>query len=228
MIQNHRGITDLIVSVCAIAITGLAARREFLMGHEPPPVALRAIANWHEVLDGGHLVYGPADAPVKVIEFGDFECRSCAEATKELRQLADRHPNLIAVIYRHYPLRELHQHAYLAAVASECAAIQGAFRTYHDLLFKDQQSIGRVRWTDFAARARVADTIRFRNCLGEVLARERVARDTDLAYRLGVRMTPTFVLNGNVLLGSSPTREQWDWLVTALAAKASVPPIAKR
>lgn len=220
-------VTNSILIVCALAITALVVRRELFSKLEPPGVGMRIITNWNEVLDGGHLLYGRHDAPVKIVEFGDFQCGACAEAGSELRQLYGRHPDFVAVIYRHYPLQSLHEYAYMAAVASECAADQGVFQGYHDVLFENHERIGRLSWTELAARAGVRDTIRFRDCLGDSLAHERVAKDTALAYHLGVRATPTFVINGNVL-SATPARERWDQLVKGLARKSSAQTAVKR
>lgn len=217
--MNTNKVTNTVLIVCAGAITVLVARREFM--REPPAVQMRTIRNWEEVVDGGHLVYGSEDAPVKVVEFGDFQCGACAEAAKQLRQLQTTHPKLVSVIYRHYPLRYIHEHAYMAAASSECAADQGVFRAYYEILFQEQQDIGRVPWTQLAARAGVRDTLRFRECLQEgSVAQERVTRDTAVGYQLGVRATPTFVLNGYVLL-NTPAPERWDQLVKGFARAAS-------
>lgn len=224
--MNANIVANLVLIVCASAITALVVRRELMP--EPPAVQMRVVGNWEGAADGGHVVYGSEEAPVKVVEFGDFQCGACAEAGKQLRELQARHPELVSVAYRHYPLGHIHEHAYTAAVSSECAADQGVFRAYYELLFEEQRNIGRVPWTELATRAGVRDTLRFHECLQDgSVAHERVARDTAVAYHVGVRVTPTFVVNGNMLL-NRPVPERWDQLVKGFAQAVSAEAEAKR
>lgn len=106
----------------------------------------------------------------------------------------------------------------MAAIASECAAVQGRFEAFHDLLYAEQTSIGLVRYTEFAARAGVVDTVAFGRCLSDPAIRTRLDEDRAAADRLGVRGTPTVLVNSQRFAGGRPA----DWIAnlvrTELAA----------
>src|SRR4051794_35568104 len=81
---------------------------------------------------------GPANAPVTVVEYGDFECPNCKQAAPVVRLLLKRWGARIRFVFRHYPLAEVHPHALQAAEAAECAGGQGKFWPMHDTLFDNQ------------------------------------------------------------------------------------------
>src|SRR5262252_3880390 len=82
---------------------------------------------------------GPSHAPVTVVEYGDFECPNCKQAAPALQLLLSRHPGRVRLVWRQFPLEEVHPHALQAALASEAAAGQGKFWAMHDLLLENQR-----------------------------------------------------------------------------------------
>ena len=86
-------------------------------------------------------VYGRADAPITVLEFGDFECPYCRDAAPVLRELVDTSDGQVRLVWRHFPLFEVHPYALSAALAAEAAGAHGKFWEMHDELFRDQDRL---------------------------------------------------------------------------------------
>jgi protein-disulfide isomerase len=195
-----RLITAFLV-ICAALVTGALIKREFFPG---PKLSASGLSNgvlWDTLATKGHWM-GASGAPVKILEFSDFQCPSCAEAQHALRAVRQEYPHQVAVIYRHLPLEGNHPEARPAAVASECAAAQGRFEPFHDLLFSSQNEIGRTPWEEFARRANVASIDAFRTCLKSGRFEGRVDEDARAARALRLIGTPTIIVNGKMLVGS--------------------------
>ena len=139
-------------------------------------------------------IRGPIEAPVTVVEYGDFECPYCGRAEPIVRELLNDFGE-VRYVWRHLPLSDVHPHAQLAAEASECAADQGAFWELHDLLLQNQQALRPGDLAGYAARLGL-DVDRFTNDLREHAGAGRVAEDVDSADLSGVSGTPTFFING--------------------------------
>ncbi len=104
------------------------------------------------VLDSGQLI-GARTARVRITEFSDFQCEYCAQLQPALRRLLRDHGSDVAIVFKHFPLEMIHPNAFGAALASECAAEQGAFQRFHDYLFEHRELIGRYEWLRFAQDA---------------------------------------------------------------------------
>lgn len=231
--MKPRSLVDVALLLCALLVVAMVGRREFAPrgATAMPSIQMRMVdsTSWSQVASGGHLLYGSANAPVRIVEFGDFQCGACATASAEIRALHERNPELVAIAYRHYPLQAIHRYAYTAAVASECAAEQGAFLSYYNALFEHYSQLDDASWAKLANIVQLADTARFRSCLGSGVAHRAVVQDTLLAYHLGVRGTPTFIVNRRFLLRNPATPEQWDSFVQEIAQekRAIVAPDSK-
>jgi Na+/H+ antiporter NhaA len=171
-------------------------------GHLAPLPRSRALLGTGETLvdlavpvaeDRDH-VRGPAEAPVTIVEYGDFECPYCGQAEPVVRDLLAGHAE-IRYVWRHLPLRDVHPRAYLAAKASEAAAKQDAFWPMHDLLFAHQDEL---RPTDLLRYAETLelDVEKFKADLRGRSVQSRVADDVESAQLSGVSGTPTFFING--------------------------------
>jgi Na+/H+ antiporter NhaA len=138
-------------------------------------------------------VRGAIDAPVTVVEYGDFECPYCGQAEPVVRELIRDFAD-VRYVWRHVPLNDVHPHAQIAAEAAEAAADQGAFWEMHDLLLDNQ---GALQPDDLIAYAEQLglDVERFTNSLREHTGAARVAEDVDSADLSGVSGTPTFFIN---------------------------------
>ncbi len=139
-------------------------------------------------------VRGPLDAPVTVVEYGDFECPFCGRAEPEVRELL-RDFSDVRYVWRHLPLSEVHLHAEGAAEAAEAAAAQDAFWPMHDLLLGHQDALDTADLVGYAERLGL-DVERFAGDLDACRRAERIAEDVEGADLSGVTGTPTFFING--------------------------------
>lgn len=174
--------------------------------------------------DGGGHSRGPATAPVTVVEFSDFACTHCRGFRDALDAVQAGDSQQVRLVFRHFPLdascnggvaSSIHPEACLAAVAAECAADQGQFWAYHDLLFENQKELGRPFLLAYAERLGL-DIPRFTSCLASDAARARVMADTRAAAALGVESTPTVFLNGRRIAGALDRGGLADALVLTL------------
>ena len=138
---------------------------------------------------------GPEDAPVTVVEYGDFECPYCGRAEPVVRDLLANFGADLRYVWRHLPLNDVHPNAQLAAEASEAAGDQDAFWEFHDLLLDHQ---GALKPRDLAryGEGLGLDVERFSADLRRHSGAGRVAEDVDGADLSGVSGTPTFFING--------------------------------
>jgi Na+/H+ antiporter NhaA len=139
-------------------------------------------------------IRGPLDAPVTVLEYGDFECPYCGQAEPAVRELLREHGE-VDYVWRHLPLNDVHPNAQRAAEAAEAAAEQGAFWEMHDLLLERQDALG---YRDLVGYARELglDVERFQDDLRTRTGAGHIAQDVDSADLSGVSGTPTFFING--------------------------------
>jgi len=139
-------------------------------------------------------IRGPADAPVTVVEYGDFECPYCGEAEPVVRGLLSGFGD-VRYVWRHLPLNDVHPYAQLAAEASEAAAAQGKFWEMHDLLLDHQGAVRIPHLVQYAEDIGL-DVQRFSDHLRRHAGVARMTEDVDSADLSGVSGTPTFFING--------------------------------
>ena len=144
-------------------------------------------------------VLGNPDAPVTVVEYGDFECPYCAAAAPVLRQLVAESDGRVRLVFRHFPLAQNHPHALTAALAAEAAGAQGAFWEMHDLLFARQD-----RLSDAALRAYAEELGLDGDRVVGAAAQEfavKVAADFETGLADEVAGTPTVIIDGQPFSG---------------------------
>jgi len=163
-------------------------------------------------------VRGPLDAPVTVVEYGDFECPYCGQAEPVVRELL-RDFGDVRYVWRHLPLSDVHPNAQLAAEASEGAADQGAFWEMHDLLLDHQDRLGPRDLVGYAEQLGL-DVDRFTKHLRDHAGAGRVAEDVDSADLSTVSGTPTFFINGRRHYGAYDIGTLTDAVRTARARAA--------
>jgi len=146
---------------------------------------------------------GPDSAPVTIIEFSDFQCPFCARSAPLPRQLVERYPGQVRVVYRHFPIDSIHPRARAAAEASACAHEQGRFWEYHDALFANARALEDADLERYAGGLSL-DLGAFRACVAEGRYREAVERDLADGRSAGVSGTPSFFVNGRLLGGAQP------------------------
>jgi len=170
------------------------------------------VDNWAQLVSAGQWL-GRRDAPVRIVEFSDFQCPFCARTHPVLEAVRRRYPERVSVLYRHFPLDAIHPHARPAAAASECAGEQGRFGEFASLLFAQQDSIGAKPWSRFAAQAGVGDAAAFDRCVRDRHTLAAVERDVKAGAATRIEVTPTLVING-VLYPGAITEAGLDSLVT--------------
>jgi protein-disulfide isomerase len=140
-------------------------------------------------------IQGPHDAPVQLVEFGDYECPYCREAYPVVKALQERLGDQMCFVFRNFPLAQAHPHAEEAAEAAEAAASQSKFWPMHDMLYENQDTLEPEDLVQYA-RALHLDLPRFVREMGDHLYAERVREDFRSGVRSGVNGTPTFFING--------------------------------
>jgi len=206
-------LTWLLFRATAVLPRGLRARA--LLGTAEPLVDL-----YIDVDPGRDHIRGPRDAPVTVVEYGDFECPFCGQAEPVLRELL-REFGDVRYVWRHLPLNDVHPNTQLAAEAAEAAAEQGAFWEMHDLLLGHQDALGWGSLIDYAERLGL-DLERFTTDLREHVGAVKVAEDVDSADLSGVSGTPTFFVNGRRHYGAYDIGTLSE-AVRAAGARATLP-----
>jgi Na+/H+ antiporter NhaA len=189
----------LSAAICASLVTWLLFRATALL---PRQLRIRSLLGTAEPIVDLYIdvdadrdyFRGPADAPVTVVEYGDFECPYCGRAEPVVRELLQAFGD-VRYVWRHLPLSDVHPNAQLAAEASEAAAAQGAFWEMHDLLLDHQDALQPRDLMSYAGRLGL-DTERFVEDLRSHAGAVRVAEDVDSADLSGVSGTPTFFING--------------------------------
>jgi protein-disulfide isomerase len=154
----------------------------------------------------GAPVRGSADAAVTLVEFSDFHCPFCRRVQPTLKELLERYPGKVKLVYRDFPIDSLHPEARRAAEAARCARDQGKFWEYHDVLFAEAPKAAPEDLERFAGKVGL-DLATFRSCLSGETHRAAVQRDFDDGTRLGVAGTPAFFINGRPFSGAKPIEE---------------------
>jgi protein-disulfide isomerase len=152
-------------------------------------------AQQRSVIEADDWIFGAPDAPVVLLEYGDYECPYCAAARPALEGLVADNPEALRLAYRHFPLTATHPHALTAAEAAEAAGAQGRFWEMHDLLYKNQRRLEYERLLEYAGRLDL-DLARFTRELSGRAYLEEVRRDFRRGIRDGVNGTPTILING--------------------------------
>ena len=138
---------------------------------------------------------GPDDAPVTLVEYGDYECPYCLMAHPIVKAAQKRLGARLRLVFRHFPLREIHPHAAHAAEAAESAAAQGDFWRMHDTIFEHQHALDDDHLLAYAS-ALGLDAERIAEDLANGTYAKRVREDFRSGVRSGVNGTPTFFING--------------------------------
>lgn len=147
------------------------------------------------VNDKDHVI-GDAQAPVTVVEYGDFECPYCGQAHPIVNKLLIDLGDTVRFVFRNFPLSEIHPHARTAAYAAEAAGLQGKFWEMHNLLFENQDSLEDHNLVSFAYVLKL-DVERFIRDIDSEAVTQKVHDDFWSGIRSGVNGTPTFFINGD-------------------------------
>jgi protein-disulfide isomerase len=172
---------------------------------------------------GNAPVWGKDSAPVTIVEFSDFQCPYCQRAAQTVTDLKKKYgKSKIKVAFRHFPL-PMHREAIPAAEASECVKEQGAdkFWKFHDVVFAKQENQAKLGESDLAgyAKAAGANVDKFNECFKAHKYADAVQKDMQYGEKIGVKSTPTFFVNGNMIAGAQPIDAFSDIIDEELEAK---------
>jgi protein-disulfide isomerase len=146
---------------------------------------------------------GNTAAPVTIVEFSDFQCPYCQRAAPTLKQLREKYGEKVRVVWKDFPLTQIHPQAFRAAEAGHCAAEQGKFWEYHDKLFASQQALQPDFLKQYAKEMSL-DGAKFDACMDASKYAEQVRDNVAAGSQLGVNSTPTLFVNGRRLEGAQP------------------------
>src|SRR6185369_10409960 len=163
-------------------------------------------------------VRGPKDAPVTLVEYGDFECPFCGEAYGDLKEIEAEMGPRLRFVFRNFPIASAHPHAEAAALSAEAAAAQGRFWQMHDRLFENQDALEVENLVEYAGSIGL-DVRRFIDDLKAGRFLSKVKEDFMSGVRSGVSGTPGFFINGAKYEGSTTVSELLSALEHAAAAK---------
>jgi len=149
---------------------------------------------------------GNPQAHVMIVEFSDFQCPFCRKVQRTLKNLLEKYQGQVSLGYRDFPLRGLHSQAELAAEASRCAAEQGKFWEYHDILFGNPDELNRTGLAGMAQSLGLNERW-FEACLSSGKYTKQVEQDLQDGIRAGVEGTPGIFINGILLSGAQPEAE---------------------
>jgi protein-disulfide isomerase len=139
---------------------------------------------------------GPADAPLTLVEYGDFQCPYCAQAHTIVADVERRFAGRLRFVFRQFPLREIHPHAEAAAEAAEAAAAQGRFWEMYDQLFAHSRALADADLVTYAKAAGVPDLDRFTRELRDGTYAPVLDAALERGESSGVDGTPAFFING--------------------------------
>jgi protein-disulfide isomerase len=157
------------------------------------------------VASTGHPTLGAKDAPITMVEFGDFQCPFCRASENAVKEVRAKYGDKVRLVYMDFPLG-IHQHAMDAANAARCAGEQDKFWQYHDAMFADQSKLAPADLKASAAKLGL-DAKKFDGCLDKAKYQPQINQDMAEATKLGVTGTPTFFINGREITGAQPAQK---------------------
>jgi len=150
-------------------------------------------------------IHGPLNAPIKIVEYIDFQCPACAAGSKFLKKFMLENPDKISLELKYYPLSSIHRHAFLAARYTECALLQNQFWPLHDLLIERQMQWHKLTDAkpafDLMVQEIEVDTQQFQICLDDETIDEDILADKQSGREAGIRSTPTYFINDEMIVG---------------------------
>jgi protein-disulfide isomerase len=141
-------------------------------------------------------IKGNNNAPIELVEYGDYQCPYCGEAYTAIKELEKRLGKKLKFVFRNFPLTNTHANAEIAALAAESAAAQGKFWEMYEMLFKNQNNLQEADLIGYAEKIGL-DMGKFKNDLDNKSYLQKVKDDFESGVRSGVNRTPSFYVNGD-------------------------------
>jgi protein-disulfide isomerase len=162
--------------------------------------ALKQVRSNTKALVGNSPTTGASQRQIVMVAFSDFQCPFCATADRNVKQFMAKHKDKVTLVYKYFPLTQIHPEALPAARAAWAANRQGKFWEYHDALYANQAKLGESFYVE-TANALKLDLKKFN--ADRKIADDAIVEDFKLGRKLGVDGTPTFILNGEVVTGAA-------------------------
>lgn len=168
-----------------------------------PSVTEQLAQEYNKLIEGsGHNYWlGNPNAPIVIVEFGDYACPFCRNSFPKIREISLKHKDDIKIVFRDYP--SVAQHSLALALAANCAGEQGLFWVMHDKLFLNQGVSAEAEILELAKQIG-ADLEEFNSCLNDRKNLIPIEKDIDDAKALGIAGTPTWFINGQKIEGDIP------------------------
>lgn len=185
--------------IVAVVVIALAAFWFMYRGNDSTPESTNVATSPSEVTSSDHAK-GAENALVTLVEYGDFQCPACGAYHPIIKQVAEEFQNDLKVVYRHFPLRNIHRHAQIAAQAAEAAADQGMFWEMVDMLYTRQDDWVNVRdprglFKEYADELTL-NAEQFDKYMNSEEAKNKVNADYTSGVSAAIDSTPTFFING--------------------------------
>ncbi len=213
-------IKRIIFWACFIIILGLILWGLIVAMNEPTSGS--NLAAPAPVASADHIL-GPTNAPVTMIEYGDFECPACGAYYPLVKRLTDEASTTIRLIFRHFPLPQ-HLNAPISAQASEAASLQGKFWPMYDLIYSHQADWSNLpdahMVMDGYAQQLNLDMVKFKADIDSDAVKKVVADDLVEGQTIGIDATPTFFVNGKAI-ANPQSYEAFKSLIEAAASGSS-------
>jgi protein-disulfide isomerase len=187
----------------ALSLQAAGPRTAPANGVSEVPITQQPQYTRYDIPTDNFYALGPADAPITIVEFSDYECPFCRRWHAEVyRPLLAAYPGKIRLVYRNLPLTSIHPDALAAAEAAMCAGEQDVYWKYHDKLFSSE-SLGNSVYLQYAQDLGL-NMSTFEACLNNHKYQKAIETDSDFAINLGISSTPTFFINGLAIVGAQP------------------------
>ena len=159
------------------------------------------VENWKPFIREHNAAQGKEDAAVVVVEYSDFQCPFCKKYSDETRrQIADEYGDKVRMVFKHYPLEQIHPHAMTAAIAAQCARREGKFWEVHERFFGQPNALDVDSVIGIGKSLGLSDS--YAECVVNGETRPEVEQDMRDGMEVGVRGTPTLMVNGEFLVGA--------------------------
>jgi protein-disulfide isomerase len=162
--------------------------------------AIRQVRKNTKALIGDSPATGASNRQIVMVAFSDFQCPFCATADKSVKQFMAKHKDKVTLVYKYFPLTQIHPEALPAARAAWAANKQGKFWEYHDALYANQAKLGEAFYVETATSLKL-DLNKFN--ADRKIADNAIVEDFKLGRKIGIDGTPTFIINGEVVTGAA-------------------------
>jgi protein-disulfide isomerase len=209
--MNSKYITFSLTILLVFLFIGSAKAQ---LGMQNEGVKMLPDQMWNDLIQNGNTI-GSVNAPVTLVEFSDFECPHCASFEKVLVKYRKEHPHQLRVVMHNFPLPQ-HRWAKEAALQSEGVAKYGNYEKYVELLFENQDKFSRQPWDSLATLAGVKNLEALHAYVKKSSVDKRIQKDLGLGMMIGLRQTPTIIINKMYYSGELSYEELTQAVKTAL------------